>query len=194
MSAGARAWAALAALLGLLALAAAAWGVPDALDWQPDRAWREPWRAWTAAAVHLSALHLGANLAGVLVLGALGAAAGVTPSCAGAWFVAWPLTQFGLALRPDLLHYGGLSGVLHAGVAIVVVQLVATGPGRRRHIGLAIGAGLAFKLLLEAPWGPAVVHPAGWDIGVAPFAHACGTLAGFACGLAARAITRSRAP
>lgn len=194
MSAGARAWAALAALLGLLALAAAAWGEPAALDWQPDRAWREPWRAWTAAAVHLSALHLGANLAGVLVVGALGAAAGVPPSCAGAWFVAWPLTQFGLALRPDLLHYGGLSGVLHAGVAIVVVQLVATGPGRRRHIGLAIGAGLAFKLLLEAPWGPAVVHPAGWDIGIAPFAHACGTLAGFACGLAARAIARSRAP
>lgn len=191
MNRGARAWAAFAALLGVLAVVATATADPAAIDWQPGRAWAEPWRAWSAAALHLSPRHLGANLAGVLVVGALGIVAGVPTSCAWAWFAAWPLTQFGLMLRPDLLHYGGLSGVLHAGVAVVVVHLVATGPKRQRRIGLAIGAGLGLKLLLEAPWGPAVIHPAGWDIGVAPFAHACGTLAGFACALLARAITRS---
>jgi len=193
VSPGARAWVAFAALLGTLAVAATASAhpAPIDLDWQPALAWREPWRAWTAAAVHLSTLHLAANLAGVLVVAALGVAAGVPAAAAWAWFVAWPLTQFGLVWRPDLAHYGGLSGVLHAGVAIVAVYLVASGPGRPRRIGLAIAAGLVAKVLLEAPWGAAVVHPAGWDIGIAPFAHACGTLAGFACALIARATTDS---
>ena len=35
-----------------------------------------------------------------------------------AWLLSWPLTQWGLMLQPELLHYGGLSGVLHGGAAI----------------------------------------------------------------------------
>ena len=38
--------------------------------------------------------------------------------------LARPLTQLGLLMRPDLLHYGGLSGVLHAGVAAAALWLV----------------------------------------------------------------------
>lgn len=194
MTGGARAWAALAALLALLAVVATVSGPsPGAIDWQPALAGREPWRAWSAAALHLSTLHLGANLAGALLVGALGVVADVPRRSAWAWFAAWPLTQFGLLARPDLLHYAGLSGVLHAGVAIVAVHLVATGPRTRRRIGLAILAGLALKVLLEQPWGPAVVHPAGWDIGIAPSAHACGTLAGLAVALLGLAL-RPRSP
>jgi rhomboid family GlyGly-CTERM serine protease len=185
---GARGWAALAVALALGTVAVTLWGWRDALDWQPARAIAEPWRAWTAAGVHLSAMHLAANLAGALLVGALGVVADVPRRSTAAWFVAWPLTQFGLLARADLGHYGGLSGVLHAGVAVAAVHLIADGPRARRRIGAAVLVGLVAKVLSEAPWGPAVVHPAGWDIGVAPFAHASGTLAGLACALIAWAL------
>jgi hypothetical protein len=114
----------------------------------------------------------------------------VPPAAAWAWLAAWPLTQIGLLLRPDLAHYGGLSGVLHAGVAIVALYLALEASGARRAIGLAIGAGLVLKALLEAPWGPALRHPAGWDIATAPFAHASGVVVGAFCALAARTLER----
>ena len=69
-------WIAAAALLGLGALAGLGLR-SDALDWQPGLALREPWRAWSAAMVHLSALHLAANLAGAALVGALGWVASV---------------------------------------------------------------------------------------------------------------------
>ena len=42
------------------------------LDWQPGRARAEPWRAFSAVAVHYSGLHLAANLAGTVLVAALG--------------------------------------------------------------------------------------------------------------------------
>jgi hypothetical protein len=59
--------------------------------------------------------------------------------------------------------------------------LLRHGAGRARWIGAALLAGTAAKVLLEAPWGPVLRHPAGWDIAVAPLAHATGALAGAAC-------------
>lgn len=188
MNRGARGWVALAAGLGVATLAAWLWGSPQALDWRPTDVVAEPWRAWTAAAVHLSAMHLGANLVGLLLVGALGIVADVSRRSTLAWFAAWPMTQLGLLLRPDLAQYAGLSGVLHAGVAVAAVHLIANGPRARRLIGAAILIGLVAKVLSESPWGPAVVQRAGWDIGIAPFAHACGTLAGLACALGAWAL------
>jgi hypothetical protein len=49
----------------------------EALDWQPTQVLRQPWRAWSAALVHLSSLHLAANLAGAALVGALGGVAQV---------------------------------------------------------------------------------------------------------------------
>lgn len=185
-----RAWAVLAAVFALAALIALA-APPAAIDWQPGRAAAQPWRAWSAAALHYSPLHLGANLAGTLLVALLGAAARVGWPAVAAWAAAWPLTQFGLLLRPDLLHYGGLSGVLHAGVAVAALHVLLndTAP-RRRLIGAAILALLAVKVIGEAPWGPVLTRPAGWDIDVAPFAHASGLAAGVLCMLGAVAITR----
>ncbi len=172
-------WAGLATILvagSLLAFAFAdnRW----ALDWQPAWAAREPWRAWTAAFVHYSERHLGANVAGAALVGAFGVVAFVPLRSVVAWLVAWPLTQIGLVARSDLLHYGGLSGVLHAGVAVVALHLIVAGRGRRRWIGAATLAVVAVKVIGEAPWGAALRHPAGWDIAVAPFAHATGVVAG----------------
>lgn len=191
-----RAWLAFAALLGLGAVAG--WAAsPGAIDWQPALAWRQPWRAWSAVWLHFSALHLLANLAGTALVGALGWAGRVPQSTALAWFFAWPLAQFGLLARPELVHYGGLSGVLHAGVAAAALHLIVAARGPRRGIGVALLAALVIKVLSEAPWGEVLRHPAGWDIAVAPFAHASGLVAGLlACAVAeavrGRALTIGR--
>ena len=191
-SAAPLAWVGLAGLLaggaGLVALA----GATAAFDWQPGRAAAEPWRAWSAALVHFSDRHLAANLAGAALVGALGWAARVPRSAVVAWAVAWPLTQISLLLRPELLHYGGLSGVLHAGVAVVALHLVVAARGPRRLIGCGLLAALALKVLAEAPWAATLVRPPGWDIAVAPLAHATGLLAGLAvAALAEWAAARS---
>ena len=165
-----------------------------ALDWQPASVGSQPWRWWTPVAVHYSSLHLGANLAGLLLVAVLGAAAGLPARAALAWFIAWPLTHLGLALRPELLHYGGLSGVLHAGVAVTAAWLVWRRHGLPRWVGGALVLGLAVKVLSEAPWGPVLQYPPGWDMAVAPWAHATGALAGLLCGTLAslRLAYRSR--
>lgn len=185
----ARAWVGLAALLGLGALLA--WRLPSGwLDWQPGRAGTQPWRWWTAAFVHWSAAHLLANLGGALLVGALGWVASLPQRLAWAWFVAWPLTHLALGLQPGLRHYGGLSGVLHAGVAVAAVWLALRGRGLHRWVGAALAAGLVAKVVLEAPWSGPLRQMAGWDIPLAPLAHATGALAGALCALAAERLGR----
>ena len=182
-----RAWACLA--IGLALGALATWALPrDALDWQPARAFSEPWRLWTAAFVHLSPLHLQANLLGCAVVGAFGVAADLPRNASWAWFLAWPLAHAALALQPlllpqqlRLLNYGGLSGVLHAGVAIAALYVAVRQSGRRRWLGVAVLAGLAAKLVLEQAWAGPTQALAGWDFRVAPLAHLTGSLAGLLC-------------
>ncbi len=175
------------------------------LDWQPEMAGREPWRAWSAAWVHWSALHLGANLLGLALVATLGAVGRVGTRWAVAWALAWPLTHAALWVRPDLLHYGGMSGVLHAGVAVAAVSLWvdanSSTPGapadrRQRTVAAAIALGLTIKIVSEAPWGPTLRHGADWDIAVAPLAHATGAAAGTLCAVLAAALqlTRRRQP
>ena len=187
------AWSVLAVALALGA--ALGWSVDrPALDWQPALAAAQPWRAVTAVFVHYSALHLAANLAGALLVSALGHAVPMPPRGVLAWLAAWPLTQWGLLLQPDLLHYGGLSGVLHAGVAIVAVHLIFAGTPARRRIGAVILAVLCAKVIHETPWQGPLRHPPGWDIAVAPLAHATGLAAGAICAIVAEWRHRARTP
>jgi rhomboid family GlyGly-CTERM serine protease len=187
------AWATFAALLAACSLLAASWPAAS-LDWQAQRAWSEPWRWWTAAFVHLSPLHLTANLAGCVVVGAFGWAARLPRRWVWAWVGAWPVGQLALLAVPGLARYGGLSGLLHAGVAVAAVgaSCTARGEPRKRWIGLAVLGGLALKVLVERPWAGAVQPWPGWDIGVVPAAHATGALAGLAWGLVACATSRVR--
>jgi rhomboid family GlyGly-CTERM serine protease len=189
---GARCW---IGACGLLAVAAAAlWLAPrDALDWRPSRAFAEPWRVWTAAFVHWTPWHLGANLAGCAVVGAFGWAARVPMRAVCAWLAAWPLSHAALALQPQLARYGGLSGVLHAGVAIAAWHLLRHERGRRRAIGAAVMAGLMIKLMLERPWVAPLQQVPGWDFAVAPLAHTTGAAAGIVCAWLADAMTRKAA-
>jgi rhomboid family GlyGly-CTERM serine protease len=163
-------------------------------DWQPDLAWTEPWRAWTAAGMHLSLRHLLMNLAGCALIGLLGSRAPLLARDALAWCLAWPLCQWGLLLRPDLTHYAGLSGVLHAGAAIIAWRLLRSGRGRQRLVGGLLAAGLAFKLWTEQPWGPAAQAVTGWDFALAPWSHLSGVLAGLLMAALLNALAGRRRP
>jgi membrane associated rhomboid family serine protease len=225
-----RAWVALAVLLSVgalfvtLAMAADGGLAPGgtlaaALDWQPGRDAAQPWRPWTSAWVHWSWPHLAVNLAGAAVVAGVGWRARAGEREVLAWLIAWPLTQAlldGVAASPRAMQrladaagplhaYGGLSGVLHAGVVVLGLGLAlprrGAGPAppfERRHrlVGLALCAGTLAKVLLEAPWD-AALRPSGLlGIAVAPAAHACGLAAGtaawIAVTLAATAQDRTR--
>lgn len=164
----------------------------EALDWQPALAWREPWRWWTAALVHFGALHLAANLLATAVVVAWGTVARVPAAAALAWLAAWPLTHLALLAQPQLQHYGGLSGVLHAGVAVVAVWLLAHARGARRAIGGLVLAGLAVKIVGEVPWQLDLQPAPLWGVAVAPLAHAGGAAAGLVLGALAAARARHR--
>lgn len=152
-----------------------------ALRWQPELAIPQPWRLVTAAWVHLSLMHLAGNLVGTALVAAFGVAAGCGRRAALAWALAWPLTHVALALQPALAQYGGLSGLLHAGVAVAAWQVLRADRGPRRWVGAAVLAGLLAKLLLEAPWQGPLRQVPGWDIAIAPLAHSTGAAAGLLC-------------
>jgi hypothetical protein len=177
--AGGRAWLGVAALLGLGSLVA--WWLPAwVLDWQPGLLARQPWRIFSAAWVHWSAAHLAANVAAAAVVGAFGAVARLPGRAAAAWLLAWPITHLPLGMQPGLAHYGGASGVVHAGVAVAAVWLVWRCVGRARAIGLAVLGGLALKVVAEEPWKLAFARAAWLDIGTVPLVHAAGAAAGTA--------------
>lgn len=168
-------------LAGTLAPAAA-------LEWQPATALHEPWRWWTAAFTHYSRLHLIGNLFGLALTAAFGWAARVPPSAAAAWFAAWPLTHLALWLVPDLQRYAGVSGVVHAGVAIVIAQTLVAGTRAQRFVVGCVLVGLVGKIASETPWRGAVQQFEGWDIAIAPIVHVTGIVSGSACLAAARLI------
>ena len=191
MTRGACWWLAMTAALAAGA-AALSMAPRETLAWQPVHALDQPWRAWSAAFVHWTPWHLIANLLGCVVVAAFGVAAHVPARATLAWLVAWPLSHAALALQPALTSYGGLSGVLHAGVAIAAWHLLRHEHGRRRQIGAAVMAGLSIKLLLEKPWGAPTQHVSGWDFAIAPLAHATGAIAGIVCAALADAASRAR--
>jgi len=185
------AWWALAALLAGGSLLATALD-PRQLDWQPALAAAQPWRCWSAAWVHWSDGHRWANIAGAALVAVFGWRARCDAFDALAWFVAWPLTQVGLLMQPTLLHYGGLSGVLHAGVVVAAASLCQREQGARRLLGALVLAGVALKVVLEQPWRGPLQRMPGWDIAIAPAAHLSGAAMGGVCALAAAAWRRHR--
>ncbi|MBX3622580.1 MAG: rhombosortase [Rhizobacter sp.] len=189
------AWCVLAGVLLVGSLVEFAASLTPQLEWQPEHALGQTWRVWSAAFVHYSRLHLVGNLTGLALTAAFGWVSRVPPSAAAAWAVAWPFTHLAFFwLAPELRHYGGLSGVVHAGVAIVLTHLFITGTRGQRAVAAAVLAGLVAKILTETPWRGAVQHPQGWDIAIAPIAHVTGVLSGTLAALAAHALHRLTAP
>ncbi|HEX3138849.1 MAG TPA: rhombosortase, partial [Rhizobacter sp.] len=185
------AWCAVAAALLVGSLLCFAFDAARALEWQPSLAATQPWRWWSAAFVHYSTLHLVGNLTGLALTAAFGWVTHMPPRAALAWFAAWPLTHLAfLWWVPDLLHYGGLSGVVHAGVAIVITQVLISGNRGQRAVVATVLVGLLTKIATETPWREAVQRHEGWDIGIAPMAHVTGVLSGTACLLLAQLWSR----
>lgn len=156
----------------------AGWADRQLLEWQPQLAWPEVWRWWSAALVHFTPMHLGLNLLATALVAAYGWAARVPSVVALAWVASWPFTHLALLAKPELAHYGGLSGILHAGVAATTLWLVIGGDGAQRTIGWLMLVGQSVKLLVEEPWGVAIHAPSELDVAVAPLAHASGSIAG----------------
>jgi rhomboid family GlyGly-CTERM serine protease len=155
---------------------AAAWA--PGLEWRADSLWSEPWRLLSAALVHHDLRHLGANLAGCAAVALFGWVGRLGRRATLAAALAWPLTHALLLWAPGLARYGGLSGGLHAAVAVAAVALMLQGTRRQRVVGAAVWAGLVLKVLLEAPWTGAVQAVPGWDIPIAVAAHAAGLVCG----------------
>jgi len=162
------------------------------LDWQPGLWQTQPWRLWTSALVHWSGYHLIVNLLACAALVAWGNAAALGARPTLAWLAAWPLTHLLLAMSPAVVRYGGLSGLLHAGVAIGAWALLRHGTGQRRWVGTLVLLGLLVKLVLEVPllahwFGLAVPQMPLADapgFAVASYAHLTGFVAGLACAVA----------
>jgi len=125
------AWVLLSALLCAGAVVVTAMSAADAsaLAWESALGLREPWRLWTCAWVHWSTAHLLVNVLGGLVVAFVGWRARLPLAASIAWFGAWPLTQVlvaalgGERLVAAMPSYGGLSGVLHAGVIVLGLSL-----------------------------------------------------------------------
>lgn len=183
---GSRSWLALCTLHGVASLVLWASPAPlaQALVWRSADWAQRPWTAWTSAWVHLNAPHLVGNLLALGVLAAIGWRLRPTRAATLAWALSWPLLQLSLLLWPLIGYAVGLSGVLHAGVALASTALLAR-RGLQRAVGTAVWAGLLLKLGWESSWGPRLAAPeaAGWDFTVATRAHAAGALAGLLCAL-----------
>lgn len=182
-----RAWLLVCALLATGALLLFATG--DPARWTLQRERFAPWQLFTAALWHWNALHLAGNLGALAVLALLGRRAGLPARAAVAWLLAWPMTQALLLLHPALPPFGGLSGVVHAGVLIAGLHLLP----RQRWLGALLLVGLALKLLLEQPWGPLLRPNDWWGGATLPLAHAAGALSGLlASGLCRRRLQPRR--
>ncbi|TDP88513.1 hypothetical protein EV672_101665 [Aquabacterium commune] len=174
----------------------------QALVMRPDAGLAQPvWVWWTTAWLHGSPPHLLRNLAGLALMAALGTLLRPSRPAALAGWLAWPLTQLGMLMQPSLGSYVGLSGVLHAGVTVLALH-AAMAPSRQpmprtllhplprtlsplapsvtglRLGGLALLSALAAKILMENPWGQALVASTSSAINVAPWAHLSGCAAG----------------
>jgi rhomboid family GlyGly-CTERM serine protease len=187
-------WCAVAIVLGACSLAS--WllvhlGLSRTnLDWQPTLWLSQPWRLHTAAWVHYSPMHLGGNLLALALVAWLGVAARMRWPATLAWLLSMPLCHLALLALPEVLHYGGLSGISHGGVAVVVSWLLLHGQPMQQRIAALLGLGLLAKIWTESPWGEGLRVVAGWDIAVVPWAHASGVLAGIICTLFTSAARR----
>jgi rhomboid family GlyGly-CTERM serine protease len=142
-----------------------------------------PWTLWTAPLVHLSAAHALANSFAMAALLAIAALSGGKPLLRRyliGLLIAWPLSTLSLLLCPEVTSYVGLSGLVHAGIAMLGILLLQGS----RYMGLALLLGLAVKLWQEQAWVQPVVWSADWGFNVVVVAHLYGAGVGLVVGVA----------
>ena len=171
--------------------------VAQALTWKADTWLQQPWTLWTTPWVHIHTPHLIGNQ---LAVGALAAMAWlIRPNVVAslAWLLAWPTLALALPLWPHIGYAVGLSGLIHAAVAVVAVQLLwgqAPLVPRGRRWGGLLAAGLCGKLALEQGWHWPVVWSNSASMSVVQAAHLTGAVAGAVFSVLLAAAHRRWAP
>jgi len=182
------AWPALCAALALVCLVLF-WQTPTGtLAWSAPNWPRQPWTLWTAAWLHLSAQHLGANLLALAALAWLGHLLAAGPRCVAAVLLAWPLGTWALSWWSEVQEYRGLSGLMHSMLAVLSVEALRRRDHRRW--GYLLATGLLLKLAWEQAWNLPVVWDADWGFNVVRAAH----LSGAATGCLVALLIRPRRP
>ncbi len=165
-------------------LYAAVGPAPEPLVFEPARlADAAPWRALSGHLVHSDLRHLAWNLAALLCLGTLyeSIAQPQPMRYLGLLLAAALAIDLWLwALAPELARYCGLSGVLNALLAALVLRCWRLS---RQPLYLLIGLAAAAKILIEAAIGGSLLPTTEWQ--AVPGAHAAGFLAGTFWALAA---------
>lgn len=147
--------------------------------WQAGETLNAPWTLWSGSLVGITPFHTFGNLLALLAVGVLGQSVNARLRDAVALLVAWPLTTLWLLRWSEVSWYAGLSGVIHAAVAIIFWRSI-----QQRScfgIGLFLAAGLIFKLLLEHAWNTPIAFDFNWGFNVVYAAHLTGAIAGLAC-------------
>lgn len=164
----------------LFALASAAlWliNAPEQVFAYDAESWRQRlWTLWSSALMHINGWHLFTNLVVIGALAAVGYTVDMPAPPALAWLASWPLVTLGLTLWPSVSSYVGLSGVTHAGVAVLSVWLMLH--GRLAWWTLLIPVGLAVKLVGEHAWTQPIAFRPYWQFNVVFAAHLSGAVVG----------------
>lgn len=150
------------------------------LVWRAESAGSTPWTWWSSAWVHLNTAHLISNQIGLGMLAGLAWIVRPSRRSTWVWLLCWPVLQLSLLLWPQIGYAVGLTGLLHAGAAILGVDLLLRRihiPKARRWGGLVLLA-LAIKLALEQAWRQPVVWDAADDMAVVQALHLSGAVWG----------------
>ena len=154
-----------------------------ALQWDSALWLQRPWTLWTAAFAHLSGGHLLANLLALAALAILGWSLRVGRAAAVALLAAWPLGTLALLAWPEVRQYSGLSGLIHAAIAVLWAD--AALHRKAYPLSFIVFAGMLLKLLSEHAWNTPIAFDPAWGFNVVYASHLSGTLAGAMCGVAA---------
>lgn len=187
------AWPLLCAALGIASWWAWKAGAQPALHWQSTTWTQKPWTLWTAPLVHLSGVHLVANLGALVCLAVLGRFQNAGRAAAIALLCTWPITTLGLVAWPQVTAYSGMSGLLCGMLAILWAH--ATLRSAQKGLSYVLFALLVLKLLSEEGWAHPIAFDPEWGFNVVYAAHFAGAMAGAFFGLTcARIGSLSRQP
>ena len=165
---------------GLILASLALWLTP--LAWQAGLHWRaqswmaQPWMLWTASLVHINAGHLVANVLALAAVAALGVLLHMPARAALALALAWPLATLGLVWWPAIGDFCGISGLIHAAIAVVIAQTAIKSIANTGFWLLLTG--LLAKLWSEHAWSQPWAMDTDAGFAVVTAAHLTGALAG----------------
>lgn len=168
-------WTRLAVAGALVALAAVAslWPDPFRLDRVAVEA-GELWRLVTGHLVHATWAHFAFDVGiGCLLLCLL-------PLRRSLWLLPLFVGAVVLTLRPDLIWYDGLSGVLHGWTVLVALHVIQSGDRIEKGFAGLLLLGVAGKAVIEAGLGISI-FTGSFDMGDVTVyeAHLIGVLGGF---------------